>query len=140
MPQYSFSSYDGPQQPQMYDNESTEMLAKPYTDKESRGVGAGDASYLPTHRSSVKRKVSKKLRKSFRMPDLRFWQRKNAGDQSPRTIYINEPERNQQQKFIGNRVSTAKYNIITFLPIFLYVEFSKAANIFFLFISCIQVW
>ncbi|KAI9257346.1 hypothetical protein BDA99DRAFT_441217 [Phascolomyces articulosus] len=72
------------------------------------------------------------------MPDLRFWKRNNTGDQSPRTIYINEPERNAQQKFIGNRVSTAKYNVVTFLPIFLYVEFSKAANIFFLFISCIQ--
>lgn len=65
--------------------------------------------------------------------------RKTTTDQSPRLIYMNNPERNSQEKFIGNRVSTAKYNIITFLPIFLYVEFSKAANLFFLFISCIQV-
>ncbi|KAI9485043.1 hypothetical protein BDB00DRAFT_773719 [Zychaea mexicana] len=67
-----------------------------------------------------------------------FWRRRNTADQSPRTIYLNEPARNGEQKFIGNRVSTAKYNLVTFLFIFLYVEFSKAANIFFLFISCIQ--
>lgn len=43
------------------------------------------------------------------------------------------------QKFLGNHVSTAKYNPVTFLPKFLYVEFSKSANLFFLFISGIQV-
>ncbi|KAI9599439.1 hypothetical protein BDF19DRAFT_470419 [Syncephalis fuscata] len=41
-------------------------------------------------------------------------------------------------KFLHNRVSTAKYNIVTFLPKFLYEQFSKYANLFFLFTSCIQ--
>ncbi|KAI9478083.1 MAG: hypothetical protein EXX96DRAFT_595572 [Benjaminiella poitrasii] len=45
---------------------------------------------------------------------------------------------NHQQKFMSNSVSTAKYNVFTFLPKFLYEEFSKSANVFFLFISCIQ--
>ncbi|KAI9345739.1 hypothetical protein BD770DRAFT_370616 [Pilaira anomala] len=44
----------------------------------------------------------------------------------------------QPTKFLGNQVSTAKYNPFSFLPKFLYVEFSKSANLFFLFISGIQ--
>lgn len=35
--------------------------------------------------------------------------------------------------------STAKYNIITFLPRFLYSQFRRAANSFFLFIALLQV-
>eukprot|EP00040_Diaphanoeca_grandis_P037483 m.244399 g.244399 ORF g.244399 m.244399 type:complete len:1209 (-) comp33827_c0_seq1:44-3670(-) len=41
-------------------------------------------------------------------------------------------------KFKGNRISTAKYNAITFLPKFLYQELSRAANAFFVCISAIQ--
>jgi hypothetical protein len=61
---------------------------------------------------------------------------KNNPNNDVRLIYINQP---QVQKFMGNSISTAKYNPFTFLPKFLYVEFSKSANLFFLFISGIQV-
>ncbi|ORX61690.1 phospholipid-translocating P-type ATPase [Hesseltinella vesiculosa] len=63
---------------------------------------------------------------------------KRSYSDAPRLIYINDAQRNQEQQFLHNGVSTAKYNIASFLPIFLYVEFSKAANLFFLFISGIQ--
>ena len=56
-----------------------------------------------------------------------------------RIIHINNPIENDEQRFLHNSVTTGKYNLITFLPKFLYEEFSKYANIFFLFISCIQV-
>jgi hypothetical protein len=65
--------------------------------------------------------------------------RHNHSDHAPRIILINDPAANESSQFLHNRVSTAKYNIITFLPKFLYVEFSKSANLFFLFISGIQV-
>lgn len=65
--------------------------------------------------------------------------RHNHNDHAPRIIHINNPAANEPSQFLHNRVSTAKYNIITFLPKFLYVEFSKSANLFFLFISGIQV-
>ncbi|KAG0792196.1 hypothetical protein G6F22_005934 [Rhizopus arrhizus] len=55
-----------------------------------------------------------------------------------RIIHINNPIENDEQRFLHNSVTTGKYNLITFLPKFLYEEFSKYANIFFLFISCIQ--
>ncbi|ORX91371.1 phospholipid-transporting ATPase [Basidiobolus meristosporus CBS 931.73] len=55
-----------------------------------------------------------------------------------RLVYLNSSLRNSQFKYIHNSISTAKYNFVSFLPKFLYEQFSKYANIFFLFISCIQ--
>ncbi|KAI9251699.1 hypothetical protein EDC94DRAFT_621844 [Helicostylum pulchrum] len=62
--------------------------------------------------------------------------RRNEKSDGPRIIHINQNELNQG--FMSNSVSTAKYNAASFLPKFLYDEFSKSANIFFLFISGIQ--
>uniref|UniRef100_A0A8C6ZKS8 Phospholipid-transporting ATPase n=1 Tax=Nothoprocta perdicaria TaxID=30464 RepID=A0A8C6ZKS8_NOTPE len=58
-----------------------------------------------------------------------------ADQEELRTIFINQP---QFTKFCNNHVSTAKYNIITFLPRFLYSQFRRAANAFFLFIALLQ--
>ncbi|KAH9457870.1 hypothetical protein MJO29_004995 [Puccinia striiformis f. sp. tritici] len=56
-----------------------------------------------------------------------------------RLLYLNDAARNQREyKFINNHVSTTKYNIISFLPKFLLEQFSKYANLFFLFTACIQ--
>ena len=56
----------------------------------------------------------------------------------PRVIHINDPSANAAQKFMDNQVSTAKYNFATFLPKFLFEQFSKYANLFFLFTAIIQ--
>ncbi|XP_074848797.1 phospholipid-transporting ATPase IA isoform X5 [Carettochelys insculpta] len=58
-----------------------------------------------------------------------------ADQEEVRTVFINQP---QLTKFCNNHVSTAKYNIITFLPRFLYSQFRRAANAFFLFIALLQ--
>uniref|UniRef100_A0A8C9T346 Phospholipid-transporting ATPase n=1 Tax=Scleropages formosus TaxID=113540 RepID=A0A8C9T346_SCLFO len=58
-----------------------------------------------------------------------------ADQDDARLIFINQP---QLTKFCSNRVSTAKYNVITFLPRFLYSQFRRAANAFFLFIALLQ--
>jgi hypothetical protein len=55
-----------------------------------------------------------------------------------RTIWLNDPVRNSASKFKHNSVSTSKYNLVTFFPKFLYEQFSKYANLFFLFTACIQ--
>lgn len=55
-----------------------------------------------------------------------------------RTIYINDHTMNAQFKFCNNYVSTAKYNLITFLPKFLFEQFSRYANLFFLFTAAIM--
>ena len=49
----------------------------------------------------------------------------------PRIIYMNNPPANATGKYVNNYVSTSKYNVATFLPKFLYEQFSKYANLFF---------
>nr|XP_043896164.1 probable phospholipid-transporting ATPase IA isoform X7 [Solea senegalensis] len=58
-----------------------------------------------------------------------------ADQEDARLIYLNQT---QFTKFCCNRVSTAKYNVLTFLPRFLYSQFRRAANAFFLFIALLQ--
>lgn len=56
----------------------------------------------------------------------------------PRIIHLNNPPANAANKYVDNHVSTSKYNIITFLPKFLFEQFSKYANLFFLFTAILQ--
>lgn len=56
----------------------------------------------------------------------------------PRMIHLNNPPANAANKYVDNHVSTTKYNIVTFLPKFLYEQFSKYANLFFLFTAVLQ--
>ena len=56
----------------------------------------------------------------------------------PRMIHLNKPPANSQYRYSDNHISTAKYNIATFLPKFLFEQFSKAANLFFLFTAALQ--
>ncbi|KAI8928628.1 hypothetical protein BC831DRAFT_500154 [Entophlyctis helioformis] len=55
-----------------------------------------------------------------------------------RIIHINDPIKNETKKFRHNSISTGKYNMLTFVPKFLFEQFSKYANLFFLFIAVIQ--
>jgi len=52
-----------------------------------------------------------------------------------RKILINSP---QGQKYKTNQISTAKYNLFTFIPKFLFEQFRRYANIFFLSIGLLQ--
>ncbi|KAL9005389.1 MAG: hypothetical protein Q9188_001831 [Gyalolechia gomerana] len=56
----------------------------------------------------------------------------------PRLIYLNNPAANSGNRYVDNHVSTAKYNAATFLPKFLFEQFSKYANLFFLFTAVLQ--
>lgn len=56
----------------------------------------------------------------------------------PREIYLNNHEANATLGFKDNHISTTKYNFATFIPKFLFEQFSKYANLFFLCTSCIQ--
>ncbi|KAL1660926.1 hypothetical protein GGF50DRAFT_118469 [Schizophyllum commune] len=53
-----------------------------------------------------------------------------------RVIALNNPDANNE--YSSNYVSTSKYNLVSFLPKFLLEQFSKYANLFFLFTACIQ--
>ncbi|GMM32372.1 aminophospholipid-translocating P4-type ATPase [Martiniozyma asiatica (nom. inval.)] len=72
--------------------------------------------------------------------DLRrlFSRHKDEENDGPRIIYVNDKDANSKLKYVDNHISTTKYNIFTFLPKFLFEQFSKYANLFFLFTSIIQ--
>ena len=56
-----------------------------------------------------------------------------------RVVQLNDAAANAAVlDFCDNMVTTNKYNVVTFVPRFLFEEFSKYANVFFLFIGCIQ--
>lgn len=56
----------------------------------------------------------------------------------PRIIHVNDRQENHKMGYNDNHISTTKYNAATFLPKFLFQEFSKYANLFFLCTSAIQ--
>jgi phospholipid-translocating ATPase len=65
----------------------------------------------------------------------------------PRTLYFNLPlpddlrdeDGGQSQQFTRNKIRTAKYTPISFIPKNLYYQFQNVANIFFLFIDILVV-
>lgn len=80
-------------------------------------------------------------RKRFSAGDFKFGFGKKKADPStlgPRIIMLNNSPANAAHKYVDNHISTAKYNIITFIPKFLFEQFSKYANLFFLFTACLQ--
>eukprot|EP01133_Synstelium_polycarpum_P003848 gene3848-4443_t len=56
-----------------------------------------------------------------------------------RNIYLNNHQMNQQFKFTNNYVKTSKYTALTFLPLNLFEQFCRLANLYFLLISAIQL-
>ncbi|XP_039955977.1 probable phospholipid-transporting ATPase IA isoform X4 [Bactrocera neohumeralis] len=58
-----------------------------------------------------------------------------ADDTDRRIIFLNRP---QIQKFCNNHISTAKYSFISFLPSFLFEQFRRYSNCFFLLIALLQ--
>jgi phospholipid-transporting ATPase len=81
-----------------------------------------------------------KQRKKFRASDFNIFGRRKADPSTmgPRMIQLNNPPANAVHRFVSNHVSTAKYNIVTFIPKFLFEQFSKYANLFFLFTAILQ--
>lgn len=85
--------------------------------------------------------VKKAEHKSFDPGNFKFGLGRGKPDPStlgPRLIHLNNPPANAQNRYLDNHVSTAKYNIATFLPKFLFEQFSKYANLFFLFTAILQ--
>ena len=54
------------------------------------------------------------------------------GETGTRTIHFGPDATNGESGFVDNTIKTAKYNVATFLPIFLFEMFSRAAYLYFL--------
>ena len=48
-------------------------------------------------------------------------------------------KKQKDRRFKNNKVSTSKYNCITFLPLNLFVQFSKFCNLYFLILTIMQL-
>ncbi|KAK0722457.1 hypothetical protein B0T26DRAFT_642980 [Lasiosphaeria miniovina] len=103
--------------------------------REPRAAGRTDSDRLETPPTASKPK------KKFDMGNFKFGFGRGKPDPStlgPRIIHLNNPPANMANKYVDNHVSTAKYNVATFMPKFLLEQFSKFANIFFLFTAGLQ--
>eukprot|EP00043_Microstomoeca_roanoka_P004522 m.50266 g.50266 ORF g.50266 m.50266 type:complete len:1089 (-) comp12533_c0_seq3:442-3708(-) len=71
-------------------------------------------------------------------PPLLLSDTQTIEDEPDRTFVVKNHEANEEHNFCNNRISTAKYNLASFLPKFLYEQFSRHANMFFLFTALVQ--
>ena len=85
-------------------------------------------------RQSIEQNYKKNLVCIPEAPALEKIQKSNLYE-----FYINNSKLNTQElKFKNNKISTTKYNIITFLPKALLYQFMRLANTYFVFIAIIQ--
>ncbi|PUU74450.1 hypothetical protein B9Z19DRAFT_1000538 [Tuber borchii] len=105
----------------------------PLTEARPKGTAGGDAGGASGGQKSKERRSSGSKFK------FGFGRRKvDPSTLGPRVIHLNNPRANAVGKYVDNHISTAKYNIATFIPKFLYEQFSKYANLFFLFTAALQ--
>jgi len=98
---------------------------------------AGASQRMDGHEPETPKQPGKK----FDMGNFKFGFGRGKPDPStlgPRIIHLNNPPANSTQKYVDNHISTAKYNVATFIPKFLFEQFSKFANLFFLFTAALQ--
>ncbi|TFK75474.1 calcium transporting ATPase [Pluteus cervinus] len=91
----------------------------------------GSGSFKGMHNSKAQKLKKAKPRRKWKWP----WEKEEV-QQGERVIALNNSAANAD--FSSNFVSTSKYNMVTFVPKFLAEQFSKYANLFFLFTACIQ--
>lgn len=112
-------------------------MAPEYSEMDLPLTEAGGREALDNSAAGSSRQTNKK----FDMSNFKFGFGGNKPDPStlgPRIIHLNNPPANAENKYVDNHISTTKYNIVTFLPKFLFEQFSKYANLFFLFTAALQ--
>ena len=62
-----------------------------------------------------------------------------GGAKGDRCVYANDRLANAAAGFCGNVVITSKYTAVNFVPKFLFEQFSRFANAFFLIVSALQM-
>ena len=70
---------------------------------------------------------------------MKFLQQPSQEQSKSYQLYINDSQKNKEQfEHKSNKIDTTKYNLITFLPKALLLQFSRPANVYFLFCAIIQ--
>ncbi|KIV95128.1 hypothetical protein PV10_02814 [Exophiala mesophila] len=115
----------------MRDSHNYSDMNLPLTEGGSR-PRADTAGTDDTRHTQEKRSFGDTVKSIFRRKKV------DPASLGPRIIHLNNAPVNSANKWVDNHVSTAKYNIATFLPKFLFEQFSKYANLFFLFTAALQ--
>ncbi|KAJ3191400.1 hypothetical protein HK101_007812 [Irineochytrium annulatum] len=102
------------------------------------GQGGGGSAYSQSQKGTDDEYIPQPLGSLGRMRTFSDGGGGGGGNPADRVIHLNDPIKNLAQKFLHNRIATTKYNVFTFIFKFLYEQFSKSANLFFLFIASIQ--
>ncbi|RXW15132.1 hypothetical protein EST38_g10722 [Candolleomyces aberdarensis] len=97
----------------------------------STGQPFAGSDHFPGAKEQKPSKVKSSKSRKWKWP----WQKEQVLT-GERVIALNNSAANTD--FCSNFVSTSKYNMLTFVPKFLFEQFSKYANLFFLFTACIQ--
>ncbi|SMR50266.1 unnamed protein product [Zymoseptoria tritici ST99CH_1A5] len=102
---------------------------------EQRGQQLGGVDSFNSNTESPKERTTAGSKFKFGLPGR---SKPDPSTLGPRIIHLNNPPANAANKYCDNHVSTTKYNIATFLPKFLFEQFSRYANLFFLFTAILQ--
>ncbi|KAK9473910.1 uncharacterized protein V1510DRAFT_362296 [Dipodascopsis tothii] len=116
-------------------------MSLPLTDMRAQqpaGLASAPATPSPARTPGFATPPPRKERWSFGrwVAELVRRQQVDPATLGPREIYLNDAAANRANRYVDNHISTSKYNVITFLPKFLFEQFSKYANLFFL-LTCI---
>ncbi|KAI0827823.1 phospholipid-translocating P-type ATPase [Trametes gibbosa] len=115
-------------QPDTWSFDDDQPTSKPFVGSSSF---PGPSNTSKTHRRAPSKSLKKRLQE-ISWP----WSKKEKVLTGNRVIALNNHDANAE--FCNNYVSTSKYNVATFVPKFLFEQFSKYANLFFLFTALIQ--
>ena len=64
---------------------------------------------------------------------------KLSEDKGKRTLFIGDSEtRRKYNKFLNNKITSTKYNLLSWLPVSLLMQFKRIANVYFLLIAILN--
>lgn len=88
--------------------------------------------------SEAKRKSLASSKNSHHTMKDSIPEEEEKSDDKKRVIFLNDDARNAEYPFCSNYIKTTKYNIISFLPTAILIQFLRVANIYFLIIMILQ--
>ena len=122
------------------DNTIISSLAQPYSKKLKKATSSNNSNsnQIPSNLNIIQdnnQNPEPNLETIMEAPPLeRIIKREDLYE-----FYINDPDKNTNELFFkNNKISTTKYNAITFLPKALLYQFIRLANIYFVFIAILQ--
>ena len=114
---------------------SKDIISNDKSNEKSNTFNSKSQSNTPPQFESDK--LNKRKRNSNLYSDSIYQNEINEQEQLI-NFYINDNKSNKKYKISDNKISTTKYNYLTFLPKGLLLQFTRLPNIFFLFTAIIQ--